>query len=257
MRAARTGSPPDGPAVRVHAQPRADPLAERVAARCRLGRKVRLEQVAHRDALGREDPAGRQVVEPELRHVERGELRAAALEQRDAEHREVEVVVLGRAVDVLGQARRAAGAVPREALQHLDGNAARREPGRDRPVARGLRELADALARQALDRLAEHAARRAAEPRALDPRRDVDRSAAPRTGSAAARISSKPSGSRSASGRGSSASSSSTSSASARSSGGAASGDAPRGGAGEPPASNQRASIASTSLPSSRACRSS
>ena len=48
--------------------------------------------------------------------------------------------------------------------------AARREPAGERPVARRLRDLADALARETLDRLAEHAAGGAAEPRALDPR---------------------------------------------------------------------------------------
>ena len=52
------------PAVRVDAQARADPLAKRVLVRRRLRRQQAEQQVAARDSLGREDAAGRQVVEP-------------------------------------------------------------------------------------------------------------------------------------------------------------------------------------------------
>ena len=152
------------PAVRVDAEPRADPLAERVPPRRRLRRQRPLEEVPERDALGGEDAAGGQVVHPRLRDVGRREPGAVALEHDHAEDREVEVVVLRDPVDVLGEARRPARAVPRPALRHLLGEADRREPRRDRPVARRLGDRPDALARDVLDRLAEHASRRAAEP---------------------------------------------------------------------------------------------
>ena len=164
-----------GPAVGVDAKPRADPLAERVAPRRRLGRQVRLEQVPHRDALGGEDPAGRHVVEPDLRDVERIELRAGPLEQRDAEHREVEVVVLGDARDVLGEARRPARPVPGPALRDLLRQADRREPALDRPVTGRLGDRADPGPRDVLDGLPEHAAGGAAEPGSRDPAGQVAR----------------------------------------------------------------------------------
>ena len=170
------------PAVGVDAQARADPFAKRIAACRGLRWQVRLEQVPHRNPLGGEDPAGRHVVEPDLRHVERVEPGPAPLEQRDAEHREVEVVVLRDAVDVLRQARRPARAVPGPALRDLLRQALGGEPARDRPVTRRLRDRADPLARDVLDRLAEHAAGGAAEPGAGDPLGQVPRLRAARPG---------------------------------------------------------------------------
>ena len=124
------------PAVGIDPKSRPDPLAERVAPCGRLRRKVGLEQVAHRDALGREDPAGRHVVEPDLGDVQRIEARPAPLEEHDAEHREVEIVVLGDPVDVLRQAGGTARAVPRPPLRDLLREPLCGEPARDRPVAR-------------------------------------------------------------------------------------------------------------------------
>ena len=131
-----------GPAVGVDAQPGADPLAEGIAPRRGLGRQVRLEQVPHRDALGGEDPPGGHVVEPDLGDVERVEAGAAAFQQRDAEHREVEVVVLRDPVDVLGEARRTAGPVPRPAL----GDLVRRPSAVNQPRT-GQLPVASAIAR--------------------------------------------------------------------------------------------------------------
>ena len=246
-----------GPAVRVDAQPGADPLAERIAPRRRLGRQVRLEQVPHGDALGGEDPARRHVVEPDLGDVERVEAGAAALQQRDAEHREVEVVVLRDPVDVLGEARRTAGPVPRPAFGDLLRQALGREPacapascpspprspgcrrgGCSRPACRARSPpRGRATRRRSAPRARRHRAARPGRRRRGSPRSPPARPAA--------------------SGRGSASSSSSRSSASDRSSGATGSWEAPRPGAGAPPAANQRRSTSSTSLPSSRACRSS
>ncbi len=157
------------PPVRVDAEARADPLAKRVPAARSLGGEVRLEKVPDGDTLGGEDPPGRLIVEPRLRDVERVELRPGALEHDETEHREVEIVVFGDARDVLGEARGPAGAIPGPTLRHVVGKALRREPAADGPVAGCLGDRADAFARDRLDRLSEHAAGRAAEPRALDP----------------------------------------------------------------------------------------
>ena len=168
MRAAARGVALRAPAVDVDAQPRSDPLAKRVVPRRGDRRQIPLEQVAHRDSLRREDPPRRQVVEPELRDVDRREVRPGALEQDDGEHREVEVVVLRDPVDVLGEARRPRRLVPRIPLRHGRVETLGGEPPAHRPVAGALRDRTDALARDVLDRLPEHTAGRAAEPGAAD-----------------------------------------------------------------------------------------
>jgi hypothetical protein len=157
-----------GPAVHVDAQTGPDPLPERVAPGGRLRGQVRLEQVPNGDPLGGEHAPGWLVVEPELRDVGRLETGAAPLQQRDPEHREVEVVVLGDPVDRLGEARGAARAVPGPARRDLVGQTHGGEPGGHRPVPRRLSDRADALSRQALDGLAEHASGGSPEPGAAN-----------------------------------------------------------------------------------------
>ena len=108
---------------------------------------------------------GGQFVQPEPGHVGGGEAAAVALEEQQAEQRVVEVVVLGHAVDVLGEGGGArcggstgsgaatAGSRPRAVNQRGQG-----------PVAGGAGELADAVEGELLDGLAEQAAGRPAQP---------------------------------------------------------------------------------------------
>ena len=95
-------------------------------------------------------------------------LGAVPLDQVEGHHREVEVVVLGHAVDVLGQAGERAPTVPRPAGQHLGREVPRGEPVGERPAVLHLEDLADALAGDLLDRLAEQAAGGAAGPGSED-----------------------------------------------------------------------------------------
>lgn len=136
-----------------------------------MGRGVRrldaVQEIAVRDALRGERPPRGQLVEPEPGHVGGAEAVAVPLEEEQPEHGEVEVVVLGHAVDGLGERGGAAVAVPR-----IPGGGGRvqadfREPVAQRPVAGGAGEGADAGQRQRLDRLAEQTPGRPPQPGGL------------------------------------------------------------------------------------------
>src|SRR5206468_4650273 len=103
-----------------------------------------------------------------FRSVVGGERASALLYQCEREHCVVEVVVFGHAVDVLGQARRAARAIPGMARGDRLGQPPRGEPIRERPAPLGLQDLAYSRATDTLDRFPEQTADCTTEPRAAD-----------------------------------------------------------------------------------------
>ncbi|GAA3306458.1 hypothetical protein GCM10020295_62740 [Streptomyces cinereospinus] len=122
------------------------------------------EEVAVGDAFRGEGAPGGEFVEPEAGHVRGGEVLGVALQQQEIEEGVVEVVVLGHAVDVLGEGGAGRAAVPGVGAEERPGDAPGGEVGGQRPVAGGLGELADAGEGQLLDRLAQQAADRTAQP---------------------------------------------------------------------------------------------
>jgi hypothetical protein len=116
-----------------------------------------VEEIAVRDALGGEGTAGGELVQPEPAHVGGGEGVAVAFEEQQPEEGVVEVVVLGHAVDVLGEGGGAAAAVPGVDGGDVGVEAGFGEPGGEGPVAGGSGEGADAGEGQLLDGLPEEA----------------------------------------------------------------------------------------------------
>lgn len=160
-----------GPAVDVGADQGADPFAERVAVAGGVRGVDAGEEVAVGDAFGGEGAACGEFVEPEPCHVRGGEVAAVAGEQEEVEEGVVEIVVLGHAVDVLGEGGGSRTAVPGVGGEELRGDTTGGEPGGEGPVAGCPGELADRGEGEFLDGFAEEAADGAAEPGGLQPSR--------------------------------------------------------------------------------------
>lgn len=251
-----------GPAVDIGPDEGADPLAEGVVVGGGERGLQAVEEIAVRDALGGEGPAGRELVEPEAADVGGGEALAVALEEEQAEEGVVEVVVLGHAVDVLGEGGGGGAAVPGVGGQYLRGDAAFGEPVVQGPVAGGQGQGPDPVERQLLDGLPEQTADGPPQPGGFQPglRGGLRLGGSGRGGWGwPGGLDGSPGGGLGGGeGEGSRARSSRRRIARARSSGGAGVGEAPaRSGAGWPPAAAQARRAASASRPSSAACRSS
>lgn len=153
-----------GPAVDVRPDQGADPFAERVAVAGRVRWLDAGEEVAVGDAFGGEGAACGEFVQPEGRYVGGGEVTAVAGEQEEVEEGVVEVVVLGHAVDVLGEGGGGRAAVPGVGGEEVRGDASGGEPGGQGPVAGGGGELADGCEGEFLHGFAEEAPGGSAQP---------------------------------------------------------------------------------------------
>ncbi len=169
-----------GPSVHVGADQRADPLPERVA---HLGGSVQpdqpSEQVAVGHPLGGEDPPGRQVRQPGLGDVARGEVVPCCSSSASASSAKLRSSSSG--IPSMFSARLVAAAAPVPRPARRDVRRAARPAVKyplsgHSPVAR--EDLPDAGAGDLLDRLAEQAAGRPAEPGAVHPVAGRRRSAA-------------------------------------------------------------------------------
>lgn len=152
------------PAVHIGADGGTDPLPERIAVGGGAGRLDAFEEVAVGDALGGEGTAGGEFVEPEPAELGGGERLSVALEEQQIQQGVVEVVVLGHAVDVLGERGGGGAPVPGVGGGEVGGQTLGGEPGAQRPVAGGTGESADGVEGELFDGFAEKTADAPAEP---------------------------------------------------------------------------------------------